>query len=389
MARNDTAKTGKSDFGNHEARFSPALDSRKRKIRGLWRRGKRFYAQMRIETGNGSTRPVRVPLEARTLDEARAELEKRRTQNRAGSMHKPGYRPKFEKLAEDYMASAEFLAKKPGTRENEKQALKRWSKHLGGVRIDWIKTSHIAAFRNARKKQGVTPRTINLDCVAFNNAMKYAVDCELLSSPPRLKKLGETPPKKRPLLSPADVARLISFCSPKITKNAELLRAFIQFLALTGAREQEAIKTKKSAVDLLGARLTIGADGDTKNNESRIVNMSPELHAMLSEWMPKVDPESAHLFPSPRRKECDRPAKTLRESFRAVRVAAGLPWVGFHDFRHFFISTCVMAGIDFMTIASWVGHKDGGILIGKVYGHLSDEHKRNAAKKLTILGGRT
>jgi site-specific recombinase XerD len=41
--------------------------------------------------------------------------------------------------------------------------------------------------------------------------------------------------------------------------------------------------------------------------------------------------------------------------------------------RHFFISMCVMSGIDFMTIAKWVGHQDGGVLIGKVYGHLSNE----------------
>ena len=40
-----------------------------------------------------------------------------------------------------------------------------------------------------------------------------------------------------------------------------------------------------------------------------------------------------------------------------------------------------MAGIDFMTIPSWLGHKDGGILIGKVYGHLLDEHRQKMAAK--------
>jgi integrase len=62
----------------------------------------------------------------------------------------------------------------------------------------------------------------------------------------------------------------------------------------------------------------------------------------------------------------------LRESLKLVRAAAGLPDVGFHDLRHLFCSFSVMAGIDFMTIASWLGHNDGGILIGKVYGHLLD-----------------
>lgn len=113
--------------------------------------------------------------------------------------------------------------------------------------------------------------------------------------------------------------------------------------------------------------------------------MSLELESLLREILTALPEDTTYLFPSPQRGKKDIPAKTFRESFKLIRKAAGLPWVGFHDFRHFFISTCVMANIDFMTIAVWVGHKDGGVLIGKVYGHLADEHKRLAAAKLSIL----
>jgi len=41
-----------------------------------------------------------------------------------------------------------------------------------------------------------------------------------------------------------------------------------------------------------------------------------------------------------------------------------------------------MAGIDYMTIARWVGHKDGGVLIGKIYGHLNNAHMKKQAAKL-------
>jgi hypothetical protein len=44
-----------------------------------------------------------------------------------------------------------------------------------------------------------------------------------------------------------------------------------------------------------------------------------------------------------------------------------------------------MAGLDFMTIASWLGRSDGGVLVGKVYGHLTDAHKRRMADGLRIL----
>jgi len=56
----------------------------------------------------------------------------------------------------------------------------------------------------------------------------------------------------------------------------------------------------------------------------------------------------------------------------------------FHDCRHFFISYCVMSGIQNTTIAEWVSHKDGGVLIGKVYGHLAKGYKQQEATKLNF-----
>jgi hypothetical protein len=52
--------------------------------------------------------------------------------------------------------------------------------------------------------------------------------------------------------------------------------------------------------------------------------------------------------------------------------------------KHFFISHCVMAAVDFMTIVIWAAHLDGGVLIGKVYGHLRPGHSANEAKKLEL-----
>jgi len=42
-----------------------------------------------------------------------------------------------------------------------------------------------------------------------------------------------------------------------------------------------------------------------------------------------------------------------------------------------------MSGIDFMTIARWVGHKDGGILIGNVT-DLSNEHAQEQAVRFNF-----
>jgi integrase len=54
------------------------------------------------------------------------------------------------------------------------------------------------------------------------------------------------------------------------------------------------------------------------------------------------------------------------------------------DLRHYFVTTCVESGMDYKTIAEWVGHKDGGILIATVYGHLRPEHSQEMAKRVTL-----
>jgi len=51
--------------------------------------------------------------------------------------------------------------------------------------------------------------------------------------------------------------------------------------------------------------------------------------------------------------------------------------------RHYFVSNAIEKNIDFKTIAAWVGHKDGGLLVAKTYGHLRDTHSFEMAKLMT------
>ena len=67
-----------------------------------------------------------------------------------------------------------------------------------------------------------------------------------------------------------------------------------------------------------------------------------------------------------------------------VKERAKMPSFGFHDCRRHFVSMAVMSGVDFMTIAAWAGHKDGGVLIGKVYGHLANEHRQAMAERVNF-----
>jgi len=52
--------------------------------------------------------------------------------------------------------------------------------------------------------------------------------------------------------------------------------------------------------------------------------------------------------------------------------------------RHYFASVCVMAGIDYKTIAVWLGHGDGGVLVAKTYGHLRQGHTKEQMKRISF-----
>jgi integrase len=75
------------------------------------------------------------------------------------------------------------------------------------------------------------------------------------------------------------------------------------------------------------------------------------------------------------------------ECKRALRTAcerAGLPYLSHHDFRHLFATRCIQSGVDLPTVARWLGHSDGGALLGKVYFHLADAHSRSMAARVAI-----
>ncbi len=223
----------------------------------------------------------------------------------------------------------------------------------------------------------------------LRNVLNSAIDDGLLRELPKVKMLDEPPVPKRPLLMPEEFVGLIKAALTACKKNGQQLADYLQFLAFSGSREKEALRIPVADVDFGRVRITIGGDGLAKNWESRTVELNPKLESLLRDMFARRPPDSSWLFPSPQRGDRDEHAKSFRESLKLARKAVGVGWLGFHDLRHYFCSMCVMAGVDFMTIAAWLGHKDGGILVGKVYGHLSDVHRRDAAKKVHFTGGRS
>ena len=400
VKRNAAENKTASQSNSRRHRYTKVLDNRKHPIRGLWHRNGNFIARIAVEEENGSKNMRWVPLAAKSAAEAQEEFRKLLVERSENRLRHIGLSPMFGEFYEQaYLPMLNASGKKPDTIITEKAHYKRWQEALGHLRVDKIRPSHIQDVLN--KLRAVrSPRTCNLALVCLRHVLKAAKrDGYLKTLPSEDIAWQRTEIKARRLHTLTEIESICTAAFKPLydgghlaesgetgqpLKNAQQLADYLRFLAYSGAREQEALRVRWADVDFERCLLTIGADGDTKNREARRVDFNPALEAHLSEMFKRRAPDSQWLFPSPQRGERDEHSRTFRESLRLARKGAGLDKFGFHDCRHHFISYAVMSGIDYMTIARWVGHKDGGVLIGKVYGHLSNEHAQAQAARLNF-----
>src|SRR5437016_8952028 len=232
-----------SNQANHGAQFTPARDSRNRRVPALYLRNGRYYGQLWVDLGNGKKGPRRFPLvdddnrPVRGLVAAKEALEIKRHERRENKLPTLGRKPLFADYCEVYFQKAKVQRKRPGSVENERQAAARWRDFLGHVRIDRIGTPAISAYIDKRLKGGVfcgrkldavSERTVNIDLMVLRNVLKMAIDDGHLRELPRIKLLDEPPSPKRQLITPAEFNKLIKAARRACKKNGEQVADYLQ-----------------------------------------------------------------------------------------------------------------------------------------------------------------
>ncbi len=401
--------------------YSKVFDSRKRRIRGLWKRNDRFFANITIQDELGRKTSRMVPLQGSTLDAAKDDLRRLLVERNDDRVRPIGLSPTLADFKEVFLKELAVSGKRASTISKESYYLKDWALQIGHMRLNKIRANHLAQVLTKLAASGYSPRSVNLYLLAIRSLFKAALRDGHVKPPLPFEGLTwmRVDTKSRDLFTAEDIDRLCSV-SPHASKNGRQFTDYIRFLQYSGARRDEALRIRWSDVDLKRGHVTIGAEGDSKNREARHVDLNPNLNQQLQDMLARRQPDSVWLFPSPQRGDSDSHTKTFKESLRLTLKASGYSCrecgfentapspemcpqcgskrierhdplltgkfqsFGFHDLRHHFISYAVMSGVDFMTIARWAGHKDGGILIGKVYGHLADEHRKLQASRLVF-----
>jgi integrase len=150
----------------------------------------------------------------------------------------------------------------------------------------------------------------------------------------------------------------------------------LELLAYSGCRLHEATELRWQEVDFDRGCITVtGGDEGTKNHENRAVPMTSALRDLLTRLQGEKKRDATELVTE---------TKDAKRCLASACRKLNLPHFTHHDLRHFFATTCIESGVDIPTISRWLGHKDGGALAMKVYGHLRQEHSFEMIKRVSF-----
>ena len=415
-------------------KYNPVFNRRNERVRGLWQRNGVFYAQVKTRGWTGQ-----VPLHGETVAEAVAARQVLKAEISSGKFLTPPERKqkeeeeKAEKVSTEvsirtladavprYQGERNTLGKKdPKTWKREDSGLKKWLEWNSGLPIvpgsfDAKLLKDFALWRKqdaAKRGKAVSGRTIDINVTALANVVNWCVTEKwLLEFPPEWhwEAMAETSDECE-LLTEAQVDQLCTTArsvpelgldsgasAPKgsllryiqeLTLARQSFSDYLRLLSLTGAREQELLSQRWSQVRWSQRKFHFpgGRRGGTKRGagsrraaQPRDIDFFDRLEAHLKTMLARKNPTSDWIFPN---ENATHHVKSYRKQLNRVRSACRMPLLGFHHFRHYFISWCVMKGVNVKTIARWVGHLDEGLLILQKYGHLAPGHGQEAARKL-------
>jgi site-specific recombinase XerD len=172
--------------------------------------------------------------------------------------------------------------------------------------------------------------------------------------------------------------RIIELVGTSGAAQANDCADLIQFLAFTGTRISEAKQAVWSDVNWQDNQLQIHSvkvRGAHDGSVTRMIPLNPALKQLLERMRLEQNPQ-----PNDRICQVSECQKSLD---RACKLA-GCKRLTHHDMRHYFVTKCLQGGVDVFTLSQWVGHRDNGKLLLKVYSHLQAEHSQALAAKVTF-----
>jgi len=286
----------------------------------------------------------------------------------------------FADVAKRWMAVTAHTLK-PSSALRREQCIKTLAPYFAGVSIRNIQRQHCERWLTERAPT-VAAMTMNRELELMRAVFAYAVKLGLmLKNPAADIERRRVTQAKIQIPTREQFRKLVAAIRESDGRENSRRKAkpgadLVELLAYSGCRLAEATSLKWQDVDFENGVFTVtGGEGGTKNHERRIVPMTSALRILLEQFRnnPLTHPQD---FIS----QIHSAKKCLATACRRLAY----PLFTHHDFRHFFATTCIEAGVDIPTVSRWLGHKDGGALAMRVYGHLRQEHSLAAVQKVNF-----
>jgi integrase len=284
----------------------------------------------------------------------------------------------FEEIARRWMAVTAHVLK-PSSVTRRETCIKNLKPFFAGVAIRNIQPQHCERWLTTRAVK-VQPQTMAHELNVMRAVFDYAVRLGLMLSNPATD-IKRRKVVQKPLVIPTreQFRNLVAAIRENDGRDDSQKKAkpgadLVELLAYSGCRIAEAAALTWADVDFDKNTLTVtGGDRGTKNYETRVVPMTEALRGLLLRL---------------RSERSQQPSDTISQIDSAKRCIAtacrrlGYPHFTHHGLRHFFATTCIESGVDIPTVSRWLGHKDGGALAMRVYGHLRQEHSNSIVKRV-------
>jgi integrase len=342
----------------------------------LWKRGRRYWTDFTVD-GTRYRKALRtanrnVAIE-RERDLVQAARRGRVSDREAG--------PRDLSAAVAAYLDAKRIRCSARTIELEEERLSIVKKHFGDIRLTAITAQRIAEFQRARHDAGIANRTINMDVGVLSRVLKSFGRWSALADHVR-----NLPERQRPLgraLTPEERKRLFDAASSNLEWEHVYCAAVVA--ANTSMRPVEVKHLRRRDVDLVKKLVHVRR---SKNESShRVIPLNAPAIDAIARMLDRADllghTEPDHfLWPACQwgRYDGTKPMLKWDTAWRALRDAAGLPGLRFHDLRHTVITELAELGVADHVLESISGHLSRRML--EHYSHIRIDAKRQALDAL-------
>lgn len=273
---------------------------------------------------------------------------------------------------------------------------------LGRVLLVNLTTPQIQRFLNEKHGAGLKPKTVKHIRDCLRAALNVAVnDWEIITRNPA--KRAKPPDPEKAELQVFDLTQARRFLD---LVAGHRLEALFSLALCLGPRQGEVLGLQWSNLNLVRRELTINGalkrvegklvKGKTKRDPSNRTIALPavtiaalcrhqEIQNRERQWAGQRWKETGgYVFTTRIGTPIER-RNLLRDWYR-IMAGSGLPKIRFHDLRHSAATLLFAQGVHPKTVMEILGHSDLNTTM-KIYGHVLDQMKREAASKMDDLFG--